>query len=97
MRRSCEVVEVELAKRAVEVIGAADRSPRLHPRELLHRHRRESAHLVAVHPRQRVQQHRRQLLARHRLTAGATAGLALLECRVVELRPLVAVAERRPG
>ena len=88
MRRCCEVVEVELSQRAVQVVGAADGPPRLHARELLHRRRRQPAQRVAVHGLQRVEQHRRQLLARHRRAAAAALRLAVLE------RALFAVSRR---
>jgi hypothetical protein len=78
--RRGEVVHVDLAQRAVEVVRAADRASRLHPRVLLHRERGEAPQLVVVHVHERVHEHRRDLLAGEPLTAtfaSALAGLAV--------------------
>ena len=64
-----ELVEVELPQRAVQVVGAADRTTGLHARELRDGRGGEAAHRLAVHVGERVEQHRRELLARHRLAA----------------------------
>ena len=96
MRRCCEVVEVELPQRAVQVVGAADGPTRLHARELLHRRRRQPAQRVAVHGLQRVEQHRGELFARHRRATGAALRLAVLErALVVAVGELAVVARRR--
>ena len=69
-----QAVVVELPQRAVQVVGAADRTPRLHPREARHRHRRQLAELLAVHVHQGGEEHLGELLVAHAL-AGTAAPL----------------------
>ena len=70
-------VEVEVAQRAVQVVGAADRAPRLHAGESLHRLAGQRAHqrLVAVH--QRLHQQLGHLLGRQRIHRAAGRALAV--------------------
>ena len=83
-----ETVGVELPQRAVEVVGAADRPARFHPREPAHRRGRELAQLLTVHAHERVEQHARELLVAHVAhRAAAVAGRA----------ELLAVAVRSPS
>ena len=87
-----EIVEVEHPQRAVEVVGAADGTTRLHPRVLLHREGGEAAQLVAVHVHQRGEEHRRQLLARDAGTGAVAAALALAGHVDLVAAPLGALA-----
>ncbi len=62
-----DAVEVQIPKRPVEVVRAADRAPRLHARKTRHRETCDGAeqHLVAVV--EGSEEHRRDLLGRDRL------------------------------
>jgi hypothetical protein len=93
-----EVVEVELTERPVEVVGATDGTPRLHPRERADRGGREPPQLVAVHRLERLKQHRRELFARQ-LAAGPAAGRVVVEClpHLVVAVPLALHAGRVQG
>ncbi len=71
-------VEVELAQRAIQVIGAADRSAGLHAGVTSHRLAGDRPHLGFVALQQRLVQRLGQLLGGHRLAPGPPCALLTL-------------------
>ena len=83
-------VEVEIPKRAVEVVGAPDGTPGLHPRVPAHSLPGERPHHRLVGVQQRAVEHLGELLGGQLLHGAAWPALLLLAR--LHLAPLVAIA-----
>ena len=94
-----EPVGVELSKRAIEVIRAADRTARFHSREARDGRGRELTECFTIHVHQRVEEHLREFFVRHLAHGAATihGGHHLLKAHLAAVGRVTVVTRRHTG